>query len=74
MVLAAVGRAAAQCEAITASCHDEDLIPLVERAPSLKSLHIKHYCDNESGEELVEALNKLTLLEDLHIHFKYAIW
>jgi hypothetical protein len=31
------------------------------------------YCDYETGEGLVDALMKLTLLEELEIHFKYTI-
>ncbi|CAL5007790.1 unnamed protein product [Urochloa decumbens] len=78
MMSAAVDRAAGQCEAFKGSSDEESLIPLVERAPSLKSLHIEHHSiywdyDARSGEELVEALKKLTLLEDLQIYFQYAI-
>ncbi|CAL5003457.1 unnamed protein product [Urochloa decumbens] len=78
MMSAAVDRAAGQCEAFKGSCDEESLIPLVERAPSLKSLDIELHSiywgyDDRSGEVLVEALKKLTLLEDLHIYFHYAI-
>ncbi|CAO2187343.1 unnamed protein product [Urochloa humidicola] len=78
MRLAAVDRAMGQCEAFTGSCDDESLMHLVERAPSLRSLDIEHdiiYCeyDAKSGEVLVEALKKLTLLEDLQIYFKDTI-
>ena len=41
------------------------------RAPSLKCVRIEHYTHYRSGEKLVEALMKLTLLEELEIHFKY---
>ncbi|CAO2206071.1 unnamed protein product [Urochloa humidicola] len=56
-------------------CNDQDLIHLVQRAPSLKSLNIQHYSigDNQTGDVLVEALKKLTLLEDLQIFFQYRL-
>ncbi|CAO2200869.1 unnamed protein product [Urochloa humidicola] len=78
MRMAAVDRAAGQCEAFQGSCDEESLISLVERAPSLKSLNIEHHSiywdyDGQLGEALVEALKKLTLLEDLQICFHYII-
>jgi hypothetical protein len=39
----------------------------------LKVLHIEHQSDYDSGKDLVVALEKLTLLEDLEIDFKYDI-
>ncbi|CAL5007838.1 unnamed protein product [Urochloa decumbens] len=71
MRFAAVNRAAGQCEAFTGTCDDEELQHLVTRAPSLKSLHIEHDCDESSCEDLVEALENLTLLEDLRVSWTY---
>jgi hypothetical protein len=39
----------------------------------LKILHIEHTSYYHSGEDLVKVLEKLTLLEDLEIDFKYVI-
>ncbi|CAL5007839.1 unnamed protein product [Urochloa decumbens] len=74
MKLVAVDRAKGQCEEFKGYCDDDDLLDLVGRAPSLKVLHIEHRSDYDSGEDLVEALKKLTLLEDLEIDFKYTIY
>ncbi|KAF8775028.1 hypothetical protein HU200_005077 [Digitaria exilis] len=67
----AVDRAKGQCEAFKGCCNDEDLLHLVERAPSLKSLSMKHYSDHQTGEDLLDALKKLTLLKELEIDFNY---
>ncbi|CAO2209859.1 unnamed protein product [Urochloa humidicola] len=73
MKLVAVDRAKGQCEGFKGYCNDEYLLDLVGRAPSLKVLHIEHNSYYYSGVELVEALEKLTLLEDLQIDFNYSI-
>ncbi|CAO2187337.1 unnamed protein product [Urochloa humidicola] len=73
MWLVAVDRAKGQCQAFKGYCRGHDLLHLVQRAPSLRSLNIEHYSDNKSGEDLVVALKKLTVLEDLQIKFTYII-
>ncbi|CAO2209855.1 unnamed protein product [Urochloa humidicola] len=74
MKLVAVDRAKGQCEAFKGCCDDDELLDLVKRAPSLKVLYIEHDSYDNCGEDLVEALKKLTLLEDLEIDFKYNIY
>ncbi|CAO2164095.1 unnamed protein product [Urochloa humidicola] len=71
--LVAVNRGKGQCEEFKGYCNDDDLLDLVGRAPSVKVLHIEHHSDYDSSEDLVEALKKLTLLEDLEIDFKCII-
>ncbi|CAL5007786.1 unnamed protein product [Urochloa decumbens] len=67
---AAVGRSAGRCEAFSGPCDDDFLVYLVERAPSLKSLHLLH--DDESKVALdVTLLDKLTFLEDVDISLSY---
>ncbi|KAF8775018.1 hypothetical protein HU200_005067 [Digitaria exilis] len=75
MLLAAVDRAKGQCEAFKGDCEDDYLRRLVRSAPFLKSLSIKHYSYYQSGERrlVVEALKKLSFLEDLEINFTYSI-
>ncbi|RCV29702.1 hypothetical protein SETIT_6G033400v2 [Setaria italica] len=66
----AVDRAAGQCEAFSGPCDDEFLTYLVERAPSLKILHLRH--DDSFKVALdVKLLKKLPLLEDVDISLSY---
>ncbi|KAL6659443.1 hypothetical protein ACP70R_003483 [Stipagrostis hirtigluma subsp. patula] len=70
MSRAAVDRGAGQCEAFSGPCDDDLLLYLVERAPSLRSLHLSH--DNVSKIALnVEILERLPLLEDVEISLSY---
>ncbi|CAO2176192.1 unnamed protein product [Urochloa humidicola] len=73
MKLVAVDRAKGQCEGFKGYCNDDDLLDLVQRAPSLKILHIEHHSDYRHGADLIDVLEELNLLEDLEIDFKYSI-
>ncbi|KAG2584463.1 hypothetical protein PVAP13_6KG300400 [Panicum virgatum] len=67
---AALDRGAGQCEAFTASCGDDMLLLpyLVDRAPSLKSLHFS--CFDGPNKVLAVVLKNLPLLEDLENFLK----
>ncbi|CAL5007842.1 unnamed protein product [Urochloa decumbens] len=73
MMLLAVDRAKGQCEVFMGYCNSDSLLDLVGRAPALKSLNMERFSCHESGESLVEALQKLTRLEDLEIDFRHRI-
>ncbi|XP_066353126.1 putative F-box/LRR-repeat protein 9 isoform X3 [Miscanthus floridulus] len=62
---AALNRGAGQCESFSGSCDDDMLPYLVERAPSLKSLHLS--CFDGPNQVLVVVLKNLSLLEDLEV-------
>ncbi|CAL5007817.1 unnamed protein product [Urochloa decumbens] len=71
----AVDRAKGQCEAFSGDSYDDYLLDIVPRAPCLKRLRIQHSGDEtlSSCRNFIEALSKLTLLEDLEIVFTYSI-
>ncbi|KAL6604859.1 hypothetical protein ACP70R_042803 [Stipagrostis hirtigluma subsp. patula] len=71
--LVAVDRAAGQCVAFAGGCNGGELLRLVQSAPSLKHLDIEYDGDNEYGQELIAALKKLPLLEELHISLLSAM-
>ncbi|TVU02057.1 hypothetical protein EJB05_52423, partial [Eragrostis curvula] len=71
MAWVAVARAAGQCEAFKGDLEEEDLPHLVERAPSLRRLYLDYFSDGDSVEELVVALKKLPLLEDLQLSLSF---
>ncbi|KAL6843131.1 hypothetical protein ACP4OV_026844 [Aristida adscensionis] len=73
MDLAAVGRAAGRCEAFAGCCNGGELLRLVQSAPSLKHLDIEYYGDEEYGEELMAAIKKLPLLEELSISLSFVM-
>ncbi|TVU07340.1 hypothetical protein EJB05_47390 [Eragrostis curvula] len=65
----ALARSAGQCEAFRGYLDYEDLPYLVERAPSLKTLDTKQFNNYNGTKELIVALEKLPLLENLQISF-----
>ncbi|TVU02060.1 hypothetical protein EJB05_52426, partial [Eragrostis curvula] len=69
----ALARAAGQCEAFRGCLDYNDLFYLDQRAPCLKSLDIKRFSNYEGTEELIVALEKLPLLENLQIRFTYSV-
>ncbi|TVU43225.1 hypothetical protein EJB05_09672, partial [Eragrostis curvula] len=74
MARVALARAAGQCEAFRGDLDYDDLPYLVERAPSLKTLHIEDFSNYDDGnEKLIVALEKLPLLEDFQIHFTQTV-
>uniref|UniRef100_A0A0A9BTQ8 F-box domain-containing protein n=1 Tax=Arundo donax TaxID=35708 RepID=A0A0A9BTQ8_ARUDO len=74
MARVALARTAGQCEAFKGFCEGDDLTNLVERAPSLKSLFLRDYSDDQSSELLIVALRKLPLLQDLQIYISDYIY
>ncbi|TVU43209.1 hypothetical protein EJB05_09656, partial [Eragrostis curvula] len=70
MARAAVDRAAGQCEAYRGPCDNDFLLYLIERATSLKSIHLSHD-DTREVVLKVAQLNKLPLLEDVDVSLSY---
>ncbi|CAO2189449.1 unnamed protein product [Urochloa humidicola] len=66
----AVDRSAGLCEAFSGPWDDDSLLYLAERSPSLKQIHLS-YDQYASYEVLIEAIEKLPLLEDLEISPPY---
>ncbi|CAL5010838.1 unnamed protein product [Urochloa decumbens] len=67
MLRAAVDRGAGRCEHFSGPCDEELLLYLVERANSLKSLHL--LCLHVPNEVLNAAVKKYPHLEDLELKF-----
>ncbi|TVU02043.1 hypothetical protein EJB05_52409, partial [Eragrostis curvula] len=70
MARAAVDRAAGQCEAYRGPCDNDFLLYLIERATSLKSIHLSHD-DTREVVLKVAQLNQLPLLEDVDVSLSY---
>ncbi|CAO2168326.1 unnamed protein product [Urochloa humidicola] len=66
----AIDRSAWQCDTLRGYCDDESLLYLVERAPSLKTLHLSWF--DGSNDVLKLGLKKLPLLENLKIELSYG--
>ncbi|CAO2164087.1 unnamed protein product [Urochloa humidicola] len=67
MLRAAVHRGAGRCEDFSGPCDEDLLLYLVERANSLKSLHLS--CLDVPNEVLNMAVKKYPLLEDLKLKY-----
>ncbi|OEL21410.1 hypothetical protein BAE44_0017571 [Dichanthelium oligosanthes] len=70
IVRVAVDRGAGECEAFSGLCDSKLLFYLVQRAPYLRSLHLKHLYAPNKVLNLV--LKRLPLLEDLEISPTYV--
>ncbi|XP_004974361.1 putative F-box/LRR-repeat protein 23 [Setaria italica] len=67
MLRAAVDRGAGRCEAFSGPCDQELLLYLIERANSLKNLHL--LCLDVPNEVLKVAVKKYPHLEDLELKY-----
>ncbi|KAF8775003.1 hypothetical protein HU200_005052 [Digitaria exilis] len=70
IVRAALDRADGECEAFSGPCDNHLLFDLVQIAPLVKVLHLKHFYAPNKVLNLV--LNRLVLLEDLEISPSYV--